>query len=294
MSQINVNVVAPIGYTGTQTGDDNYVQIVDLYGDSVFKVSAAQNHTFIGGSNPADTVYGVYVGRFAGSAMTYNNVGPSVAVGDGALGYSSQTGSNVAVGPYALQNTTGVYGIYNVGVGAMAGNGITDGQRNTLIGNAAGYAVGGVHLSTGSNNIVIGDNASTTSSSSSNSVTLGNSSITLLRCAVTSITSLSDARDKKDVTDLRAGLDFVNKLKPVEFVWDDRDENGKHEVSDFGFIAQDLKAAQEEAEMSEVLKLIHDENPEKLEASYGKLIPILVKAIQDLSAKVEKLENKKK
>jgi len=44
--------------------------------------------------------------------------------------------------------------------------------------------------------------------------------------------------------------------------------------------------------VAETLKLVYEENPEKLEASYGKLIPILVKAIQDLSAKVEALENK--
>jgi hypothetical protein len=53
-----------------------------------------------------------------------------------------------------------------------------------------------------------------------------------------------------------------------------------------------LKAAEEEVEMADVLKLVYDENPEKLEASYGKLIPILVKAVQELAAKVKQLENK--
>jgi hypothetical protein len=91
---------------------------------------------------------------------------------------------------------------------------------------------------------------------------------------------------------LRAGLNFINGLRPVEFVWDDRDEEGRHNVADFGFIAQDLKAAQEDAEMADVLKLVYESNPEKLEASYGKLLPILVKAIQELAAKVELLENK--
>ena len=33
-----------------------------------------------------------------------------------------------------------------------------------------------------------------------------------------------------------------------------------------------------------------DENPDKLEASYGKLVPILVKAIQELSTKITALE----
>ena len=34
-----------------------------------------------------------------------------------------------------------------------------------------------------------------------------------------------------------------------------------------------------------------DSNPDRLEASYGKLIPILVKAIQELSLEVETLKS---
>ena len=55
---------------------------------------------------------------------------------------------------------------------------------------------------------------------------------------------------------------------------------------DLGFIAQDLQELDDEH-----LQLVYSNNPEKLEASYGRLIPVLVKAIQDLSAKVKALEN---
>jgi len=79
-------------------------------------------------------------------------------------------------------------------------------------------------------------------------------------------------------------------LNPVKFVWDERDENGKHNVVDSGFIAQDLKALEDKYNAAEVLKLVYDENPEKLEASYGRLVPVLVQAIKDLAAKVEQLE----
>jgi hypothetical protein len=75
-------------------------------------------------------------------------------------------------------------------------------------------------------------------------------------------------------------------------VWDDRDKTGKHNIKDFGFIAQDLKKSQEDINLAETLKLVYEENPEKLEASYGKLIPILVKAIQDLSKEIKILKNK--
>jgi len=36
--------------------------------------------------------------------------------------------------------------------------------------------------------------------------------------------------------------------------------------------------------------LVYDENPDKLEISYGKLVPILVKAVKELSDKVKALE----
>ena len=55
---------------------------------------------------------------------------------------------------------------------------------------------------------------------------------------------------------------------------------------DFGFIAQEVKAHDDDT-----LRLIYNANPDKLEMSYGKLVPILVKAIQELSEKVTALEN---
>jgi hypothetical protein len=58
-------------------------------------------------------------------------------------------------------------------------------------------------------------------------------------------------------------------------------------VKDLGFIAQDLKVVNDEN-----LNLVYEENPDKLEASYGRLIPVLVKAIQDLSKELEILKNK--
>ncbi len=121
-------------------------------------------------------------------------------------------------------------------------------------------------------------------------MTLGNSSISVLRCQVTSITALSDARDKTDVRALDAGLDFVNRLNPVRFTWNMRD-GGKVGVEDTGFIAQELSLAMS-AEATEIPGLVYNENPDKIEAAYGKLLPVLVKAIQELSAQVESLKGR--
>jgi hypothetical protein len=36
--------------------------------------------------------------------------------------------------------------------------------------------------------------------------------------------------------------------------------------------------------------LVFDDNPERLEAGYGKLLPVLIKAVQEISAQVESLK----
>jgi hypothetical protein len=189
-------------------------------------------------------------------------------------GYAISTGNaNVAVGTQALYNVSNkVTGNFNTGIGyqtyvSILGSGAFSGANTTCLGNGANPS----------------------STSVSNEITLGNSSIATLRCQVTTITSLSDARDKADVVTLDAGLDFVNALNPVRFTWDMRDPEGKHGIEDTGFIAQDLKAAQEATGIV-IPGLVFEANPESMEAGYGKLLPVLVKAIQELSAKVEALE----
>ena len=62
--------------------------------------------------------------------------------------------------------------------------------------------------------------------------------------------------------------------------------NGKKRL---GFIAQDLQNAMGTKD-NDILDLIYESNPERLEVKYGNLIPILTKAIQDLSNRVDKLE----
>jgi hypothetical protein len=117
---------------------------------------------------------------------------------------------------------------------------------------------------------------------------LGDAAITTLRCQVTTITALSDERDKTNIKDIPAGLDFIQQLRPVSFDWNTRD-GAKIGIPEFGFIAQELQKAQKNAGVK-VPNLVLEENPERLEASMGTLIPILVKAIQELNQKIEKLE----
>ena len=174
-------------------------------------------------------------------------------------------------------------GDFNTSIGNGAGAFLTSGSNNTYIGLNSGMSA-----TTGSNNSCLGKNSSNSSATASNQVTLGDGSITSLRCADTSISSLSDRRDKTDIVDLPVGLDFINSLLPRKFKWQTREGvPSKDGTLRAGFIAQELQEAQKNCDY---LDLVLDSNPDKLEAKQGKLIPVLVKAIQELSAKVTALE----
>ena len=284
---------------------------VTAIGVDAYKAGNGVNDTAIGNRAFIGLNGGTY-GNTAVGAQAFLNINTATQGNSGlGLGCGDQLTSgdyNTFVGYVAGGQISS--GSYNTTLGARtSGIGLpASGNHNLFLGTNACQQYGGgdgnvvmgswdsappyYNLQTGANNIVIGRNATKATLTASNSITLGNSSNTVLRCAVTSITSLSDARDKKEITELSAGLDFINTLKPVEFVWDDRDKTGKHNIKDFGFIAQDLKKSQEDINLAETLKLVYEENAEKLEASYGKLIPILVKAIQDLSKEIKILKNK--
>lgn len=224
------------------------------------------------------------IGQGAASSLTTGRI--NTIVGNSAAISLTTGNANIAIGASTMQSLTS--GGNNIAVGLGAGfsmNGTA--TLNTFVGNEAG--VNGYSSFSGSNLTLLGNGANPSSTTVSNEITLGNSSITTLRCQVTSITALSDERDKADIAPLEYGLDFVKELNPVTWTWNTRDGAKVGEL-DFGFIAQHL-AEVEDKHNADRLKLTLRENPEKLEATPGRLIPILVKAIQELSAKVEELEN---
>lgn len=219
------------------------------------------------------------------SALFFNTSGgQNTAVGNLSLTDNTTASNNTAVGDNALRRVT--TGSFNTAVGTSAlANIVTASEDNTAIGVGAGEA-----LTSGSNNLFLGFAATPSTSSRSNQITLGNSAINSLRCNVTSISSLSDVRDKTDIEDLPLGLEFVNQLRPVSFTWARRD-GSMGSKPDIGFIAQELAEAEDAVGEAERLELTLRDDPEKLEASPGRLIPILVKAIQDLSARIDELES---
>lgn len=241
-------------------------------------------------------VSGMTVGKGAISDVTDTIVGYQALDGGApgtqntAVGYTALKANTAnygtAIGANALQaNTTGES---NTGVGRIALYSNTTGTNNSALGHLAGHGTGSNSNTTGSNNTFIGFESVGASATASNVITLGNGSISTLRCQVTTITALSDARDKTNIEPIPAGLDFVNRLSPVAFDWDTRD-GAKVGIADMGFIAQDLLKVMEDTGI-EVPNLVSQENPDRLEAGYGTLIPVLVQAIKELSAQVKQLQ----
>jgi hypothetical protein len=211
------------------------------------------------------------VGYTAGTGLTTGS--QNAFFGYNAGRNVSTTGGNTAIGSSAM--ATGVGATNATAVGWFAGNN-NAGANNTYLGRDAGL----LHA-TGSNTTVIGASAAASTTSVSNEITFGNASIATLRAQVTTITALSDARDKTDIAPLPYGIDFVMKLNPVTFTWNMRD-GGKVGIKSAGFIAQELAQVEDEAGATDHLQLTYRENPDKLEAGYGHLLPVLVKALQDL------------
>jgi hypothetical protein len=224
----------------------------------------------------------------AGALFANTNGDNNIAIGN-ALFQSPGGDNNIAIGDFALRSTSGnsVYSCVAIGISALRDN--TTGSDNTAIGHFAGYLNGVNSNTTGNNNTFIGNGSVGASQTASNAITLGNAQVTALRCQVTTITSLSDARDKTNIVDIPAGLSFVQALRPVAFDWNMRD-GGKVGAHEFGFVAQELQAAQDQTGIT-VPNLLYTENPEKLEASAGTLIPVLVKAIQELKTQLDAVKS---
>jgi hypothetical protein len=196
---------------------------------------------------------------------------------------------NCAFGNQSLEEN--LTGSNNSAFGRSALQG-SKGNNNSALGSMAG-----VFVTTGSNLTLIGYNAQPTWGGATNEITLGDDSVTTIRANVQSITSLSDERDKKNIKELNLGIDFLMKVKPRLFNWDKREwyDNNESDGSKMletptaGFIAQEFDELQT-SENTEWLNLVLKSNPEKFEATAGNLLPIIVKAIQDLKKENDELK----
>ena len=246
------------------------------------------------GGSVAGGEFNICIGNYAGDGLTSGD-------------------SNTAIG-HNCMTAGSLVGDFNVTVGRDSLGSISDADSNVAVGYKAGLSI-----STGDNNICIGRETGVTGSpggnftTNSNEIVLGDENITESHIQV-DWTVASDKRDKTDVTNLDLGLDFINKLTPVTYKWDKRskyidkddpsvdlnevttDGTHKEDWLDVGFLAQDVAAIEEtyNYKISDKTNLITklSKDGKQYSTSYTKFVPMLVKSIQELTARVKELEAK--
>jgi hypothetical protein len=196
---------------------------------------------------------------------------------------------------------------FNTFTGATIGNTISDTERmritstgNVLIGQtSASGSVNGIYLRSGEDSGIVStsDSALSLYRLSTNGKILrfffGASEVGSISTNTNSLPS--DLNFKKDITDLSIGLNLITKLRPVHYRHKLDDEN---EPLSNGIIAQELEESLLECgiEKNSLLMLQHkpveDEKQSQYWVDYTKMIPILIKSIQELEAKIVTLESK--
>lgn len=241
----------------------------------------------------------VAIGRFS-QANTQGETNSNVAIGSSSLRYN-QGSFNTAIGQQASQDNT--IGSHNTAVGFNAGKQLTRATHYTALGF---NALNNTDMDNFTNITGVGQNSTVTGS---NQLQLGNSLVNPY--AFNPLQLRSDMRDKLDIEDIELGLDFIMKLRPVQYrtnfreSYIDYDEEGRPiEVENdgsragkrkhLGLIAQEVKHIMDEIGVDFAVYQDHSINGGKdvLSLGYEELISPLIKAIQELNKKVIELENR--
>lgn len=250
-----------------------------------------------------------------GSFALYSNTSGSYNTANGYSALTSNTTgqNNVADGNLTLYSNTS--GSYNAAVGDSALYFNITGYNNTAIGAYALYNVASYYNCTG-----VGNSADVTGS---NQVQLGDSSTTTY--VYGTVQNRSDARDKIEIGDTIFGLEFVKRLRPRDFRWNYREDYKEHVDGEIitnadgsitrepptiiehpndgskarkrkhhGLIAQELKQVLDEMGVDFGGYQDHSVagGQDVLSIGYDELIAPMIRAIQELAAKVEYLETK--
>lgn len=234
---------------------------------------------------------GNYNSAFGYQALFGNTTGSQ----NGAFGYSCLYANTIGVGNFAFGHV------------ALA---LNQGNYCTAIGHSSGrYTIAGGDLTDYDNITCLGYDSR---ASGDNQVQLGNSSTTTY--AYGAVQDRSDERDKADIEDTDLGLEFIEALRPRQFRWDYREdylesveneETGEKELVEIprdgskkrnrmhqGLIAQEVKEVMDDLGVDFGGYQDHaiNEGCDVLSLGYQEFIAPLIKAIQELSARVKDLE----
>ena len=99
--------------------------------------------------------------------------------------------------------------------------------------------------------------------------------------AVGAVFNYSDLRAKTNITPVKYGLSTLSKLKPVNYQLL-KDPSGRVNHQELGLLAQDVELL--------IPELVRTDNEGKKLLNYTGLIPVLIKAIQELQTEVAELK----
>ena len=272
--------------------------------------------------------------------LGYKTFPPTSAAGcnyNTAIGFCAQRtaigNGNTAIGTYAQTETSACStGGYNVAIGFRGGY-ISCGDNNVAIGtctkaygnsvlvgknrygSATSTAVGHGPYSTGECSISLGycsraDGTNTIAigcgaiNYSSNHIQWGNSSNNVKNCIWPTWGTLSDQRDKTNIQSLdpKYGIEFIKKLKPKSFSWDNREtyvrecgfEFGQKDGTltnseeNYGFMAQEIDKTIEELDIK--FDALRGKEKDAFRLTYPAFIAPMIKTVQEIATRLELLD----
>ncbi len=277
------------GQLNSDTSDQQWLTVV----------TKADANTFTVASTVSKAASGSVTVDIVETAATRTASGTNTIVGVDAGNASQKMQGTTLMGWQAGYSSEGSD---NTFIGQRAGYNNTTGSTNTALGNNAGR---GASITTFSNWTALGANAVVTGS---NQVQLGDSATTTY--VYGTVQNRSDERDKADIRDTILGLELIEALRPRDWRFDYRsdyvtigDETGEaiHHKRDgskkrgrfhHGLIAQEVKAAMDKLGVDFGGYQDHSLSggEDVLSIGYDELIGPLIKAVQELSARVRELE----
>jgi hypothetical protein len=273
----SVSGVGSVSIGSQSVGGDNAVTI----GHDAL---ASLNGVVVGGAASATGSDSVVVGNGAEGAYDSVAVGDSAFAGDG----------GIAIGSGAVASGNGIA----IGTGVVVADGeaqiSTDAHATTVSGSSIALEADSLEIGTSV------EDATINVGGLNSFITIGESNVSGIvnikgqLVTIDDAGATSDRRDKTDIRPTSLGLDFVNSLRPVEFRWNRRDESTEGTRFHQGFIAQEVKEAADDAgvDFGGYVDQSVAGGPDQLMLRKDELISVLTKAVQELSAKVEQLEDR--
>jgi hypothetical protein len=109
--------------------------------------------------------------------------------------------------------------------------------------------------------------------------------------SATAFNTSSDYRLKEDLKEFN-GLDIVSQIKTYDFKWKDNDNYEDCDKRGYGVIAHEVEIILPQIVKGEKDAVNKDGSINPQGVDYAKIVPLLVKSIQELKAEIETLKNK--